>query len=128
MLLTPAAKAIEGPSPLNEWKRKTHEYVVLDQFNNPTNPKVYYETTGPEVWEVPAARSTLSSRPSAPAATISGVGKYLREQSPDVAIIGVEPADSPVLNGGQAGPTRSRDRHTTGFVPGTSTPRSTMRC
>lgn len=78
--------------------------VVIGQGANPHNPGAHYQTTGPEIWEDTDGKVDILVASSGTGGTISGTGKYLREQNPKIEIIAVEPAGSPVLNGGQPGP------------------------
>lgn len=119
LLLTPASKAIRGAiAYVNEWKAKDPSIVVLDQFNNPANPAVHYATTGPEIWRDTQGHVDVFVAGIGTGGTISGAGRYLKEQNPNIRIIGLEPAKSPVLNGGQPGP-HGLQGIGTGFVPGT---------
>lgn len=104
LVLTKGALGMQGA--IDKAKQLQQEIpgsFIAGQFENPANPAIHYQTTGPEIWEATRGKIDCFIAGVGTGGTISGVGKFLKQSNPSVEIVAVEPAESPVLSGGKAG-------------------------
>lgn len=104
VIQTPGALGMKGSiEKAEELNKKIEGSIIAGQFYNPANPEAHYKTTGPEIWNDTDGTVDIFVAGIGTGGTISGVGKYLKEKNPNIKIIGVEPAASPLITKGVAG-------------------------
>ena len=105
LVLTPGKLGMSGAiAKAEELAAQIPGSFIPDQFGNPANAKAHYETTGPEIWADTQGKVDIFVAGVGTGGTITGVGRFLKERDPAIQVVAVEPADSPLLSGGKAGP------------------------
>jgi cysteine synthase A len=117
LVLTPGPEGMTGAvAQAERLAAETPGAFLPQQFKNPANPAAHYRTTGPEIWQDAQGQVDVFCAGVGTGGTLTGVGRYLREQNPAIRIVALEPADSPVLSGGAPGPHKIQGIGA-GFIP-----------
>jgi cysteine synthase A len=117
IVLTPGAQGMKGAiAEAERLQQSTTGAIILGQFNNPANPAIHRATTAPEIWNATNGNFDIFISAAGTGGTVTGVGSFIKEKNPNIKVVVVEPAESPVLSGGKPGSHRIQGIGA-GFIP-----------